>query len=241
MKAVILAGGLGTRLRPYTTVFPKPLMPIGDSPILEIIIRQLKARGFDEITLAVGHLAELIMAFFNNGSKYGIKIDYSREEKKLGTAGGLGLLKNKLEDDFLVMNGDVLTSLDFSEFLAFHKRSGSKASIALNRRHVDIDFGVVELDSDRKLSGYIEKPRMDYLVSMGVYAFNESILKYIPANEYLDIPDLMKRLLAEGETINGYIHEGYWLDIGRPDDYDKANEDIERIYRELGVSIDEAQ
>lgn len=240
MKAVILAGGLGTRLRPYTTVFPKPLMPIGESPILELIIRQLKARGFDEITLAVGHLAELIMAFFNDGSKYGINIDYSREEKKLGTAGGLGLLKDKLDDDFLVMNGDVLTSLDFSEFLAFHKRSGSKATIALNRRYVDIDFGVVELDSDRKLKGYIEKPRIDYLVSMGVYAFDQSVLEYIPSNEYLDIPDLMKRLLAEGETVNGYIHEGYWLDIGRPDDYDKANNDTERLYRELGVSIDEA-
>jgi NDP-sugar pyrophosphorylase family protein len=240
MKAVILAGGLGTRLRPYTTVLPKPLMPIGESPILELIIRQLKARGFDEITLAVGHLAELIMAFFNDGSKYGININYSREEKKLGTAGGLGLLKDKLDDDFLVMNGDVLTSLDFSEFLTFHKRSGSKATIALNRRYVDIDFGVVELDSDQKLKGYIEKPRIDYLVSMGVYAFDQSVLEYIPSNEYLDIPDLMKRLLAEGETVNGYIHEGYWLDIGRPDDYDKANNDKERLYRELGVSIDEA-
>jgi len=238
MKAVILAGGLGTRLKPYTSVFPKPLMPIGESPILEIIIRQLKARGFDEITLAVGHLAELIMAFFNDGSKYGLKIDYSREEKKLGTAGGLGLLKNRLKDDFLVMNGDVLTSLDFSEFLAFHKRTGSKATIALNQRHVDIDFGVIELDSDRRLRGYTEKPRIDYLVSMGVYAFHESILEYIPANSYLDIPDLMKRLLADGETVNGYIHEGYWLDIGRPDDYEKANEDTENIYRELGVSID---
>ena len=238
MKAVILAGGLGTRLRPYTTVFPKPLMPIGESPILEIIIRQLKAKGFDDITMAVGHLAELIMAFFNSGSKYGLKIEYSREETKLGTAGGLGLLKNELKDDFLVMNGDVLTSLDFSEFLAFHKRTGSIATIALNRRHVDIDFGVVNLDSDRRLIGYTEKPRIDYLVSMGVYAFNERVLKYIPSNEYLDIPDLMKRLLADGETVNGFIHEGYWLDIGRPDDYDRANEDIQKIYRELGVSID---
>lgn len=132
------------------------------------------------------------------------------------------------------MNGDVLTSLDFSEFLAFHKRTGSKATIALNQRHVDIDFGVIELDSDRRLRGYTEKPRIDYLVSMGVYAFHESILEYIPANSYLDIPDLMKRLLADGETVNGYIHEGYWLDIGRPDDYEKANEDTENIYRELG-------
>jgi NDP-mannose synthase len=240
MKAVILAGGLGTRLKPYTTVFPKPLMPIGESPILEIIVKQLKAKGFNEITLAVGHLSELIMAFFNNGSKYGLKIEYSKEEKKLGTAGGLGLLKNKLVDDFLVMNGDVLTGLDFSEFLEFHKKTGSIATIALNRRHVDIDFGVVELDENRTLIGYIEKPKIDYLVSMGVYAFNESILEYIPSHEYLDIPDLMKRLLSEGEKVNGFIHDGYWLDIGRPDDYIKANEDIQKIYRELGVSIDEA-
>ncbi|MDD3552347.1 MAG: sugar phosphate nucleotidyltransferase [Methanothrix soehngenii] len=240
MKAVILAGGLGTRLKPYTTVFPKPLMPIGESPILEIIVKQLKAKGFNEITLAVGHLSELIMAFFNNGSKYGLKIEYSKEEKKLGTAGGLGLLKNKLEDDFLVMNGDVLTGLDFSEFLEFHKKTGSIATIALNRRHVDIDFGVVELDENRTLIGYIEKPKIDYLVSMGVYAFNESILEYIPSHEYLDIPDLMKRLLSEGEKVNGFIHDGYWLDIGRPDDYIKANEDIQKIYRQLGVSIDEA-
>ena len=240
MKAVILAGGLGTRLKPYTTVFPKPLMPIGESPILEIIIKQLKAKGFDEITLAVGHLSELIMAFFNNGSKYGLKIEYSKEEKKLGTAGGLGLLKNRLEDDFLVMNGDVLTGLDFSEFLEFHKKTGSIATIALNRRHVDIDFGVVELDENRALIGYIEKPKIDYLVSMGVYAFNERILEFIPSHEYLDIPDLMKRLLSEGEKVNGFIHDGYWLDIGRPDDYIKANEDIQKIYRELGVSIDEA-
>ena len=240
MKAVILAGGLGTRLKPYTTVFPKPLMPIGESPILEIIIKQLKAKGFNDITLAVGHLSELIMAFFNNGSKYGLKIEYSKEEKKLGTAGGLGLLKNKLEDDFLVMNGDVLTGLDFSEFLEFHKETGSIATIALNRRNVDIDFGVVELDENRTLIGYIEKPKIDYLVSMGVYAFNESILEYIPSHEYLDIPDLMKRLLSEGEKVNGFIHDGYWLDIGRPDDYIKANEDIQKIYRELGVSIDEA-
>ena len=239
MKAVILAGGLGTRLKPYTTVFPKPLMPIGESPILEIIIKQLKAKGFNDITLAVGHLSELIMAFFNNGSKYGLKIEYSKEEKKLGTAGGLGLLKNKLEDDFLVMNGDVLTGLDFSEFLEFHKKTGSIATIALNRRHVDIDFGVVELDENRTLIGYIEKPKIDYLVSMGVYAFNESILEYIPSHEYLDIPDLMKRLLSEGEKVNGFIHDGYWLDIGRPDDYIKANEDIQKIYRQLGVSIDE--
>ena len=239
MKAVILAGGLGTRLKPYTTVFPKPLMPIGESPILEIIIKQLKAKGFNEITLAVGHLSELIMAFFNNGSKYGLKIEYSKEEKKLGTAGGLGLLKNKLEDDFLVMNGDVLTGLDFSEFLEFHKKTGSIATIALNRRHVDIDFGVVELDENRALIGYIEKPKIDYLVSMGVYAFNERILEFIPSHEYLDIPDLMKRLLSEGEKVNGFIHDGYWLDIGRPDDYIKANEDIQKIYRELGVSIDE--
>ncbi|MCK4817018.1 NTP transferase domain-containing protein, partial [bacterium] len=145
MKAVILAGGKGTRLKPYTTIFPKPLMPIGDKPILEIVIRQLKSHGFDEILMAVGHLAELIMTFFNDGRKYDVKIRYLREDKPLGTAGPLALMKDELNETFLMMNGDVLTTLDYSDLIEFHKTSGSVATIALKKRDVHIDFGVVEI------------------------------------------------------------------------------------------------
>ena len=233
MKAVILAGGKGTRLKPYTTVFPKPLMPIGDKPILEIVIGQLKSHGFDEAIITVGHLAELIMTFFNDGNKYDVKIKYSREDKPLGTAGGLGLLKQELNETFLMMNGDVLTSLNYSDLVNYHKRTKSIATIALNKREVDIDFGVVELDNDNSIVGYKEKPKIDYLVSMGVYVFDPKVLEYIKPNEYLDFPDLIKKLISNGETVKGYIYDGYWLDIGRPDDYERANREIEKIYDKL--------
>ena len=233
MKAVILAGGKGTRLKPYTTVFPKPLMPIGDNPVLEIVIRQLKSHGFGEVIITVGHLAELIMTFFRNGSKFGVEIDYSREDKPLGTAGGLGLIKQELNETFLMMNGDVLTTLDFSDLVSYHKGNGAIATIALNRRDVYIDFGVIELDDGNSILGYTEKPKIDYLVSMGVYVFDPKVLEYIRPNEYLDFPDLIKELISNGETVKGYIYDGYWLDIGRPDDYERANREIEEVYPKL--------
>jgi NDP-sugar pyrophosphorylase family protein len=233
MKAVILAGGKGTRLKPYTTVFPKPLMPIGDKPILEIVVKQLKSHGFDEIIMAVGHLAELIMTFFNDGRKYGINIKYTREDKPLGTAGGLGLLKKELNETFLMMNGDVLTTLDFSDLVNYHKKNKAIATIALKKRAVKIDFGVPEVDEGNNIVGYTEKPEMEYLVSMGVYAFDPRILEYIRPNEYLDFPDLIKKLISNGETVKGYVYVGYWLDIGRPDDYERANKEIEEIYPKL--------
>ena len=235
MKAVILAGGKGTRLKPYTTVFPKPLMPIGDKPILEIVIRQLKSHGFDGVIITVGHLAELIMTFFNDGSKYGIKIRYSREDKPLGTAGGLGLIKKELNETFLMMNGDVLTTLDFSDLINYHKRNGAIATIALNKRDVKIDFGVVKLDDGNSIVGYTEKPKIDYLVSMGVYVFDPKVLEYIELNEYLDFPDLIKKLISNGEIVKGYVYSGYWLDIGRPDDYERANREIEEVYNKLRI------
>jgi len=235
MKAVILAGGKGTRLKPYTTVFPKPLMPIDDKPILEIVIRQLKSHGFDEAIVTVGHLAELIMTFFDDGSKYGINIKYSREDKPLGTAGGLGLIKKELNETFLMMNGDVLTTLDFSDLVNYHKRNGAIATIALKERDVKIDFGVVEIDDGNSIVGYTEKPKIDYLVSMGVYVFDPKVLEYIRANEYLDFPDLIKKLISNGETVKGYVYDGYWLDIGRPDDYERANRDIDVIHDKLGL------
>ena len=233
MKAVILAGGKGTRLKPYTTVFPKPLMPINDKPILEIVIRQLKSHAFDDVIITVGHLAELIMTFFGDGGKFGVKIEYSREDKPLGTAGGLGLIKKELNETFLMMNGDVLTTLDFSDLVSYHKRNDAIATIALKKREVDIDFGVVELDNGNSIVGYNEKPKIDYLVSMGVYVFNPKVLEYIRPNEYLDFPDIIKELISNGETVKGYVYDGYWLDIGRPDDYERANKEIEEIYPKL--------
>ena len=233
MKAVILAGGKGTRLKPYTTVFPKPLMPIGEEPILEIVIKQLKSYGFNEVLMAVGHLAELIQTFFNNGNKYDLKINYYRENKPLGTAGPLAQMKNEIEDNFLMMNGDILTSLDFSELIKSHEKSGAIATISLKKKNVPIDFGVVELNEDSNIVGYSEKPQLEYVVSMGIYAFSPRIFEFIKPNEYLDIPDLILRLISAGEKVNGYVYDGYWLDIGRPDDYEKANTDVDNVYTKL--------
>lgn len=233
MKAVILAGGKGTRLKPYTTAFPKPLMPIGDIPILEIVIHQLKLHSFGEIIMAVGHLAELIRTFFNDGSKFGVKIRYSREKQPLGTAGPLALIKEDLNETFLMMNGDVLTTLDYSELFKYHKRNRAIVTMALKKRDVKIDFGVPEIDDSNSILGYNEKPIIGYLVSMGVYIFEPTVLEYIRPNEYLDFPDLVKKLISNGETIKGYVCNGYWRDIGRPDDYERANREIKEIHDKL--------
>lgn len=233
MKAIILAGGRGTRLKPYTVVFPKPLMPIGEEPILEIVIKQLFSHGFNEVFMAVGHLAELIQVFFGNGDKYGIKISYYREDKPLGTAGPLAQMKNELNEVFLMMNGDVLTNLNFSEIVNFHEENGSIATIALCRKSVQIDFGLVELDKYSDIIGYTEKPKIEYLVSMGVYVFSPKVMDYIELGEYLDFPDLIKILIKNGEKVKGYLYDGYWLDMGRPEDYERANREIEDIYSDL--------
>ncbi len=233
MKVVILAGGEGTRLRPYSTVFPKPLMPIGDKPILEIIIRQLSSQGLKDIIVTVGHLAELIMNFFGDGSQLGVSIKYSREDQPLGTAGGLGLIKEELKETFLMINGDTLTTLNFSDLINYHKRNGATATIALKKREVYIDFGITELDNSGSLKGYIEKPTIYHTVSMGVYVCEPRVLEYIKVVKRLDFPDLVKTLISKGEVIKGFIFDGYWLDIGRADDYVKANEDIEKIYPQL--------
>ena len=235
MKTVILAGGKGTRLKPYTTAFPKPLMPIGDKPILEIIIRQLKSCGFDDIIISVGHLGELIMNFFGDGSQLGVNIKYSREDKPLGTAGGLGLIKGELKDTFLVVNGDTLTTLNYSDLVNYHQRNGAVTTIALKKREVYIDFGIVELDGSNNVKGYTEKPTTEYLVSMGVNVFEPGVLEYIKEGERLDFPDLARTLIADGKKVKGFLFDGYWLDIGRREDYEKANEEIEELSRILNL------
>jgi len=225
VKAVILAGGLGTRLAPYTTVLPKPLMPVGDRPILDIVIRQLRHYGFDEITLAVGHLAELLMAYFGDGSKLGVRVRYSREETPLGTAGPIGLVEG-LDEPFLVMNGDVLTTLDFAAMMAEHRLSGAAATVGAFRRSVRIDLGVIEFDERRQLTQYLEKPTHHYWVSGGVYAFDPKVRSILSPGERTDLPDLVRGLAARGETVRCHVHEGYWLDIGRIEDHQRAAEDF---------------
>ena len=231
-RAIILAGGKGTRLAPYTTVFPKPLMPLGETPILEIVLRQLAARGFSRATLAVGHLAELMEAFFGDGSKFGIAVDYSREQQPLGTAGPLALISG-LTEPFLVMNGDVLTTLDYGAFLAEHAASSAAASVATQTRSTRIDFGIVETDDSSDITGYIEKPENEYRVSMGVYAFSPEALELIDPGERLDFPDLILRLLAASKRVRSVPFEGYWLDIGRHDDFARAQEEFAAMHDEF--------
>ena len=225
MRAIVLAGGKGTRLAPYTTVLPKPLMPIGEMPILEIVIRQLQKHGFDNLTLAVGYLGELLMAYCGDGSKFGVTLDYSREEQPLGTAGPIALVPN-LNETFLVMNGDLLTTIDYAAMLKYHRERGALATIACYQRDVKIDLGVLDVDSDNWVANYIEKPTYHYSVSMGIYLFEPEILKYIPANQRLDLPELVIKLMQDGEKVNVFNFDGYWLDIGRHDDYERAIEEF---------------
>ena len=233
MKAVILAGGKGRRLRPFTTVLPKPLMPLGDVPIIEVVLRQLAAAGFSEVTMAVGYLAELLMAYCGDGSKYGVRLRYSREEAPLGTAGPLALIDG-LDDTFLVINGDVLTSLDFGGLLAWHRAKGAMATIATHRREAPINYGIIESEgNDNRITAYIEKPVYRYQVSMGIYVLEPAVLKLVTPGEPLDVPDLVRELMAAGHQVLAYPFDGYWLDIGRHDDYERAVEEFESIRAEL--------
>jgi NDP-mannose synthase len=228
LKAVVLAGGKGARLAPYTSILPKPLMPIGDMPILEVMLMQMKRAGVDEVILTVGHLASLLRAYFGYGEQLNMNIHYSYEQKPLGTSGPIALVEN-LDATFLVTNGDVLTTLDLKELIAFHQKEGGIATIAVHQRQVRIDLGVVQSHADHTVTGYIEKPAYDYTVSMGIYVFEPRILEYIPADQYLDFPDLVLKLIAAGEKVVAYPFDGYWMDLGRPDDYEKANEDFNNM------------
>lgn len=227
-RAVILAGGRGTRLAPYTTVLPKPLLPVGDIAILEVVLRQLRFFGIQRVTIAVGYLGELLMAYLGDGRRFALSVDYSREEEPLGTAGPLKLIPD-LDDTFLVMNGDLLTTLDYQALVEFHRRHEAVSTIAVFSRPVHIDLGIVEMNEDQRLTGYIEKPTLHYQVSMGVYVFEPVVLDHIPYGEYLDFPDLVKRLIAADQSVLGYLHDGYWLDLGRREDYEKAVHDFEQM------------
>lgn len=230
-RAIILAGGVGARLRPYTTVLPKPLMPIGDRPVLDIIVRQLHRSRFARITVATGYLAELIEAFFRDGSAYGIPIDYFRETEPLGTVGALALIED-LDEDFIVMNGDVLTDIDYEALLARHRESGAAGTIATTQRTVEVSLGVLHTDDPddpTRLTGYTEKPTLSHEVSMGVYCFSPRVRQFMTPGERLDFPDLVLRLVEAGEIVRAWRSENYWLDIGRHDDYEQAQDEFERM------------
>jgi NDP-mannose synthase len=225
MRAVILAGGKGVRLHPFTVVFPKPLVPLGDRPIIEVLIQRLISCGITDITLTLGHLAELIKAYFQHRPQLMAKacLRYIDEEEPTGTAGSLASVQG-LDETFLVMNGDLLTDLDFDELVSFHRRHGAALTIAAHRRHVKVDFGVLQSDNNYQVLGYNEKPELSYDVSMGIYVYEPRVLEFITPRNYLDFPDLVLKLLAAGEKVCAMPSDCLWLDIGRPDDYARAQE-----------------
>lgn len=226
MEAVILAGGRGTRLRPYTTTLPKPLMPVGEQPILQIVLRQLEAAGVTRVTLAVNHMADIIMAFFGNGERFGLEIRYSLEDRPLGTVGPLKLIED-LPDHFLVMNGDILTDLDPAELYRSHLASNAELTIATYKRDSTIDFGVMEIDAaTSRVTEFYEKPVYHFDVSMGIYVFSKSVVDRVPDATQYGLDNLVLDMLRDERPINTFPFNGYWLDIGRPDDYDQANREI---------------
>jgi mannose-1-phosphate guanylyltransferase len=232
MHAVILAGGKGVRLRPYTTALPKPLVPIGDQyAILEIVLRQLANSGFTSCTIAIGHLGHIIRAYVGDGSQWGLHVSYSTEDSPLGTMGPLLTMLDRLPEHFLVMNGDILTDLDFGEVLRGHRASDAPLTIATYCRKVRIDFGVLTTD-DRQVVAFTEKPTLDYRVSMGVYGLSRSALGAYTAGLPLGFDELVLDLLADETPPAAHEFDGYWLDIGRPDDYDRANAEF-ATYRDL--------
>lgn len=228
MQAVILAGGKGTRLLPFTHVFPKPLVPLGEKPILDTILRQLKHFGFTHVTLAVGYMAEMIEMYVHHGERYGLDITYSVEDEPLGTVGPLAQMDH-LEPSFLVMNGDVITNLDYRELFQFHQQHQGLVTIGTYKKPFKIDLGIINHAVNHCITDYIEKPLHVFQVSMGVYMFEREVLHYIEPNKHLDFPDLVKRLLANGRSVVSYPFDGYWLDIGNHSDYEKALEEYDHI------------
>ena len=236
-RAIILAGGQGTRLKPYTTLFPKALVPLEEMPVLELVIRQLKGHGFTELTMAVGHLSQLIEAYFGDGSQWGVNITYAREDKPLGTAGPLRALTD-LPDDFLVMNADIVSDINYRELFDFHvkknRENGNMATVAVYRRTSKIDFGVLEFDAQtHQIQNFIEKPMLEHSVSMGIYVFNKSVREHIPQDTFFGFDTLMKTLIREEQAIQAFPFNGYWLDIGRVDDYETAVADFQTRRHEL--------
>ena len=228
LTAVVLAGGKGTRLKPETDETPKPLMLIGGKPVVELLLKQMQRTGVKEIQMAVNHLAEKIESTLGDGAKLGLQISYSHEEKPLSTVGPLKLINN-LPEHFIVANADVLTDLNFEKLFKHHLDSKSDLTIASYERKSQADYGVLSVDESGRVVGFNEKPVFNFIVSMGIYVFSRKILNYVPTNTAFGFDSLMYELIDKGAAINSYPYDGYWLDIGRHDDYARANEDVEKI------------
>jgi NDP-sugar pyrophosphorylase family protein len=227
MLAVILAGGKGTRLRPFTMTIPKPLLPLGDLPVLDVVLRQLAANGFSRVVLTLGHMAPLFTAQFGDGSDYGLSIEYVREGEPLGTAAPLRRIPD-LPENFLVMNGDLLTDISYKALFHEHVRQNAAATIGTVSRSETIDYGLIEMTPDGAFLDYKEKPVVCRYVSMGIYVLNRRALSAIPVEGKFDMPELIKALHSAGERVHCFRSEGYWQDIGRFEDYTRASEDFVR-------------
>lgn len=231
MKAVILAGGLGSRLKPFTEVIPKPLLPIGEKSILEIQIERLKKYGFDEIFLATNYKSEYIGNYFGDGSRYGVKLKISKEEKPLGTAGPLLLLKNELTEPFIVMNGDILTLIDFGELYDYAGSKDSRLTISIKKEITPFAFGNIFFEGDI-VTGIVEKPDIVMYILAGIYVMKPEIFELFPEDEYFGMDTLIKRMLENNQPISKYDLKKYWLDIGRLNDYEKAEEAYNKHFNE---------
>jgi NDP-mannose synthase len=234
-EAIVLAGGKGTRLAPFTHVLPKPLLPVGERPILDLVLTQLSRAGCRKATMAVGHLGHLIEIYCGTGERWGLEIDYFRETTPLGTVGALAHIEGLPDEPFVVMNGDVLSDLSFGELLEAHASSDAALTIGTFRRRERDELGILEVDEQETVVAYREKPELEYLVSMGIYAFSQSAVELVPGEGRMDFPDLVEALLAAGRPVRAHVHSHYWLDLGRPDDFARANEEFEDVRERLGV------
>ncbi|NNM83319.1 MAG: NTP transferase domain-containing protein [Burkholderiales bacterium] len=234
MKAVIQAGGKGARLRPYTLILPKPLMPVGDLPVIETLLKWLRRNGVSETCVTVGYLGHLIRALCGDGSQWDMKIRYSEEPEPLGTVGALNLLRDHLDETFLMLNGDLITDIDLGAFTAFHKEKKSMVTVAVTTKEVKVDLGVLEA-SDSVVTGFREKPSLKFKVSMGVYCMEPEVLGLIPRGVPFGFDDLMHVMLGKKIPVHVYEHEGMWMDIGRPEDFIKAQEYVNQNGTILGV------
>jgi NDP-sugar pyrophosphorylase family protein len=226
MHAVIMAGGRGTRLAPYTTVLPKPLMPLSDRPILDVLLRQLVRDGVDGVTISVSSLSGLIESWVRHHGEYGVPVDFVYEDGPLGTAGALRNVERP-ESTFLALNGDVLTQLDFRDLVEHNRTTGAIATMATKKRSVDVEYGVVHTDGDGRVARLEEKPQLHFVVSMGIYAMDPAVIDLIGDGEHIDFPDLLLRALGAGHVVNTLEYAGYWRDIGNRDDYEAAIAEFE--------------